>query len=159
MGTQTASPTFNIKSLHYRLSGGDIRLNFVSTMAARYQTEDGMTRIFLQPEHALQSVPNTRVFQYQDKKEVNPPFLVFCDNAHGHINRKATGVIHWNREWHHIDYIADSREFEIGPVHPNVAEFNMTHLLSERQPEDILGVEVSTSIDEEIRNQPIPQEL
>src|ERR1700752_179145 len=122
-------------------------------------TEDSATRIFLQPEDILQSVPNTRVFCYQDKKEVNPPFLIFCDNPHSCINHKATGVIYWNNEWHHIAYIPDSREFEIGPVHPNIAEFNTARLVSEQKPEEILAVETVPSIDKEIQNQPIPPEL
>jgi hypothetical protein len=70
-----------------------------------------------------------------------------------------TGVIHFKGEWHHINYIPNSREFEVGLIHPDIAEFNTALLLSFQKPEEIPAVHPILLINKEIRNQPIPEKL
>jgi aspartate carbamoyltransferase regulatory subunit len=123
-------------------------------------TAEGTTRTFISPKEVLYSISNTQVFRYQHKAEQNPPFLVFCDNLYRCINHKATGVIYFEGEWHHINYIPNTQEFEIGPVYVDIAQFNTNpNLISSKKLEEISAILPKLSINEEIRNKPILEKL
>jgi hypothetical protein len=110
-------------------------------MALQHITEEGSTKTFIGSEKVLYAVPNTCISRYQDKNKYNLLFLVFCNNSYSKVNCKATGIIYFKGEWHHLNYISDTQEFEIEPVHIDVVEFIINlNLISSQKPEEILGV-------------------